>query len=147
MSLSAYARDRLFGANTKPCKTRGKTPVKDHVKLSGILRRLGQLNLTQDFTSNDLPPEQYRNFQRACADIAAMRWIFGGAVDEAMIMVGNQRGGARDLARHLMKQENERVEIHEVRGASSPAIWKARSSKSRPSARAQNSNSISIRCR
>ncbi|MEM0988559.1 MAG: relaxase/mobilization nuclease domain-containing protein [Pseudomonadota bacterium] len=33
-----------------------------------------------------------------------------------MIFVGNQRGGARDLARHLMKPENERVEIHEIRG-------------------------------
>ncbi|NVK17767.1 MAG: relaxase [Methylocystaceae bacterium] len=33
-----------------------------------------------------------------------------------MILVGNQRGGARDLARHLMKQENERVEVHELRG-------------------------------
>lgn len=33
-----------------------------------------------------------------------------------MIFVGNQRGGARDLARHLMKPENERVEVHEIQG-------------------------------
>jgi len=33
-----------------------------------------------------------------------------------MILVGNQRGGARDLARHLMKTENERVEVAELRG-------------------------------
>lgn len=33
-----------------------------------------------------------------------------------MILVGNQRGGARDLARHLMKTENERVEVAEIRG-------------------------------
>ena len=33
-----------------------------------------------------------------------------------MILVGNQRGGARDLARHLMKDENERVEVHQLRG-------------------------------
>ncbi|OSQ46945.1 relaxase/mobilization nuclease domain-containing protein [Thalassospira alkalitolerans] len=33
-----------------------------------------------------------------------------------MILVGNQRGGARDLARHLMKEENERVEVAELRG-------------------------------
>lgn len=33
-----------------------------------------------------------------------------------MILVGNQRGGARDLALHLMKPENERVEIHQLRG-------------------------------
>lgn len=33
-----------------------------------------------------------------------------------MILDGNQRGGARDLAIHLMKPENEHVEIHEIRG-------------------------------
>ncbi|MEZ5814391.1 MAG: relaxase [Alphaproteobacteria bacterium] len=33
-----------------------------------------------------------------------------------MILVGNQRGGAKDLALHLMKDENERVELHELRG-------------------------------
>jgi hypothetical protein len=33
-----------------------------------------------------------------------------------MILVGNQRSGAGDLARHLLKPENEHVEVHEVRG-------------------------------
>lgn len=33
-----------------------------------------------------------------------------------MILVGNQRGGGRDLARHLLKEENERVVVHEIRG-------------------------------
>jgi len=33
-----------------------------------------------------------------------------------MILVGNQRGGGRDLAGHLMKSENERVEVAELRG-------------------------------
>lgn len=33
-----------------------------------------------------------------------------------MILHGNQRGGAKDLALHLMKDENERVQIHEMRG-------------------------------
>jgi hypothetical protein len=33
-----------------------------------------------------------------------------------MILVGNQRGGARDLARHLTKPDNERVEVAELRG-------------------------------
>jgi len=33
-----------------------------------------------------------------------------------MILVGNARGGARDLAQHLMKHENERVEVAELRG-------------------------------
>lgn len=33
-----------------------------------------------------------------------------------MILKGSKRGGADDLARHLMKAENEHVEIHEIRG-------------------------------
>jgi hypothetical protein len=33
-----------------------------------------------------------------------------------MILNGSQRGGARDLAIHLMKAENEHVEVHEIRG-------------------------------
>ncbi len=33
-----------------------------------------------------------------------------------MILNGNQRGGAKDLALHLMKAENEVVELHELRG-------------------------------
>ena len=33
-----------------------------------------------------------------------------------MILVGNQRGGARDLAKHLMKRENEAVHVAELRG-------------------------------
>jgi len=33
-----------------------------------------------------------------------------------MILVGNSRGGARDLARHLMKEENDHVTVHELRG-------------------------------
>ena len=33
-----------------------------------------------------------------------------------MILVGSQRGGGRDLARHLLKNDNERVIVHDVRG-------------------------------
>lgn len=33
-----------------------------------------------------------------------------------MILHGNQRGGAKDMALHLMKDENERVEVYELRG-------------------------------
>ena len=36
-----------------------------------------------------------------------------------MILVGNQRGGAKDLARHLMKPENEHIAVHELRGFAS----------------------------
>ena len=36
-----------------------------------------------------------------------------------MILVGNQRGGAKDFALHLIKEENEHVEVHELRGFAS----------------------------
>lgn len=36
-----------------------------------------------------------------------------------MILKGNQRGGAKDLALHLMKDENEHVELYELRGFAS----------------------------
>lgn len=39
-----------------------------------------------------------------------------------MILVGNQRGGARDLARHLLKDENDHVHVHEVRGFASETL-------------------------
>ncbi len=33
-----------------------------------------------------------------------------------MILLGNQRGNAKDMARHLLKVENEKVTIHEISG-------------------------------
>lgn len=42
-----------------------------------------------------------------------------------MILVGNQRGGARDLALHLMKDENEHVVVHELRGFASTTLLDA----------------------
>lgn len=33
-----------------------------------------------------------------------------------MILHGNQRGGAKNLALHLLKEENEHVDVHELRG-------------------------------
>lgn len=39
-----------------------------------------------------------------------------------MILVGNQRGGAKNLAQHLLKEENEHVEVHEIRGFASESL-------------------------
>ncbi|GJL94927.1 MAG: hypothetical protein DHS20C05_13320 [Hyphococcus sp.] len=39
-----------------------------------------------------------------------------------MILVGNQRGGAQNLALHLLKDENEHVEVHELRGFASNTL-------------------------
>lgn len=41
------------------------------------------------------------------------------------ILVGSQRGGAKDLALHLMKAENEHVEVHEIRGFVSGTVMGA----------------------
>ena len=42
-----------------------------------------------------------------------------------MILDGSQRGGARDLAIHLMKPENEHIELHEIRGFAGDTIMEA----------------------
>ncbi len=42
-----------------------------------------------------------------------------------MILVGNQRGGAKELALHLLKDENEHIEIHELRGFASDNLLEA----------------------
>ncbi len=42
-----------------------------------------------------------------------------------MILKGNRRGGAKDLALHLMKEENDHVEVHELRGFVSDTLMGA----------------------
>ena len=39
--------------------------------------------------------------------------------------VGNARGGAKDLAQHLLKEENEHVQVHELRGFASDDLVSA----------------------
>jgi len=39
-----------------------------------------------------------------------------------MLFVGNQRGGAKNLAAHLLSPENDHVEVHEVRGFASETV-------------------------
>jgi len=41
------------------------------------------------------------------------------------ILVGNSRGGARDMALHLMKDENEHIDVHEIRGFTSGTVMGA----------------------
>lgn len=42
-----------------------------------------------------------------------------------MILIGNQRGGARDLAQHLLKEENDHVRVHDIRGFASDDLGEA----------------------
>ena len=51
LSLSAYIRERLFGEEVQPRKSRGRTPVKDHKSLAKVLRLLGETNLARDLES------------------------------------------------------------------------------------------------
>lgn len=39
-----------------------------------------------------------------------------------MILVGNQRGGAQELALHLLKDENDHVDVHDLRGFASETL-------------------------
>ncbi|QHQ35235.1 plasmid mobilization protein [Algicella marina] len=50
LSLSAHIRERMFGEETKPRKSRGRSPVKDHAKLAHVLRLLGETNLARDLS-------------------------------------------------------------------------------------------------
>ena len=48
-----------------------------------------------------------------------------------MILKGSQRGGARNLASHLLKQENEHIDLVELRGWTIPIVfWDERLSTS-----------------
>lgn len=42
-----------------------------------------------------------------------------------MILKASKRGGALDLARHLLKAENEHVEVHELRGFAGESLYEA----------------------
>jgi hypothetical protein len=82
MSRSAYMRERLFGADAKPRKTRGMFPVKDYEALGRVLGLLGRSNLADDLGQLDFAIEQglvkidaptALAIKMACVDIAAMR--------------------------------------------------------------------------
>ncbi|MGH1399103.1 MAG: plasmid mobilization protein [Alphaproteobacteria bacterium] len=82
MSRSAYMRERLFGAYTKPRKTRGKFPVKDYDALGRVLGLLGRSNLADDLGQLDWAIENgvvqidaptALAIKMACVNIAAMR--------------------------------------------------------------------------
>ncbi len=42
-----------------------------------------------------------------------------------MILKGNQRGGAKNLALHLLKEENEHIDVHDIRGFASSDLMGA----------------------
>ena len=48
MALGAYIRERLFGEDVAPRKTRGKAPVKDYEALGRVLGALGSSRLSSN---------------------------------------------------------------------------------------------------
>lgn len=82
MSLGAYIRGQLLGANASPRKTRGKFPVKDHEALGRVLGQLGNSRLANNINqlakaanTGSLPvtAETERELLSACASIQNMR--------------------------------------------------------------------------
>ena len=81
-SLSAYIRERLFGANAAPRKKRGNSPVQDKEALGRMAGALGQSRLSQNMNqlakavnSGSLPvtPETEAEIKEACREISEMR--------------------------------------------------------------------------
>lgn len=82
MPLGAFVRERLFGAELKPRRTRGKHPVKDHEALGRALALLGASRLSANLNqlakavnTGSLPvtPETEADLRAACEAVAEMR--------------------------------------------------------------------------
>lgn len=96
MSLGAYIRERLFGEDVAPRKTRGKFPVKDHEALGRVLGALGSSRLSSNLNqlakaanTGSLPvtPETEAELREACAAVLVMR-------EELLLALG--RGPGRE---------------------------------------------------
>lgn len=82
MPLGAFVRERLFGEELKPRRTRGKHPVKDHESLGRTLALLGASRLSANLNqlakavnTGSLPvtPETEADLRAACEAVAEMR--------------------------------------------------------------------------
>ena len=82
MTLAAYIRERLFGADAALRKKRGNSPVQDKEALGRMAGALGQSRLSQNMNqlakavnSGSLPvsPETESEIKEACREISEMR--------------------------------------------------------------------------
>ena len=80
--LGAYIRERLFGPEAEPRRTRGRFPVKDHQSLAKLLALLGRSQLGSRLSelaraagSGSLPvtPETEEAILEGIRDIATMK--------------------------------------------------------------------------
>ena len=146
LSVRFTDRERAFlrrKAQGKPIGTHirdvvlADAPKKTHVakadpqKLALVLSMLGKSRLSQNLNqlakavntgTLDPTPEVEEQIITACAAVMAMRATLLEALGlkperKKMILHGNQRGGARNLALHLLNAEdNEHIDVHEVSG-------------------------------
>ena len=141
-SMASYARARLFENSHQPKRKRGKFPVKDHEALGRVLALLGASEISASMRelseaaylgSLVVTPEVEAELLAACRTVSAYPprsdegpRRAGAARDPdrdvpkeccRMILKGSQRGGAKQLASHLLNaDDNEHVELHDVRG-------------------------------
>ncbi len=84
MPIAAYVKQQVFGPGAVARSPRGKAPVKDHQVLAQLLAQLGASRMANNLNQlaraanrGSLPvnEETERYLQRACEDVAAMRWM------------------------------------------------------------------------
>ena len=82
MPLGAYIRERLFGPEAEPRRTKGRFPVKDHQSLAKLLALLGRSQLGSSFSelaraarSGSLPvaPETEEAILEGVSDVATIK--------------------------------------------------------------------------
>lgn len=82
ISLSQFLRERVLDGQSKPRRTRGKFPVKDHEALARVLGRLGRSSLYTNLHRLLLAVEEGRvplerdmaaELRHACAEVRIMR--------------------------------------------------------------------------
>lgn len=82
MPLGVFIRQKLFGGDLTPRRTRGRTPVKDHAALGRVLGALGQSRLSSNLNQlakaahmGALPvtPELERELLEACTWVRGIR--------------------------------------------------------------------------
>lgn len=82
LPLGAYIRERLFGEEASPRRSRSRRPIKDHQTLARLLSDLGKARLANNLNqlakavntgTLRLGPDTEAAIMKACRDIEAMR--------------------------------------------------------------------------
>jgi hypothetical protein len=116
--LGVYIRETLLAEEAAPRKPRRK-PSADQAMLAKALGALGQSRLANNLNQIAkaahigvlvVSPALIEDLENACRDIrphagrTALGLGLSACGDRPMILIGNQRGGGRDLALHLLSR-------------------------------------------